>query len=220
LTWDDFSAQEEQEVCLRFRQVVGSVVLLFNNLSAEELARVLFPSVLDGGMLVQDALDSLHSIFDVPEDLSTPIQMLHLSFRDFLVNNTRCPDVRFQINQQQMHLDIFNHCLDLMRGSLLQNEYRLSRHGCLVDEVSEAKLCQHLPLRLRYVCRHWMSHAEYGRSSLSDNGPVHNFLQQCCPYWLEVMGLTRKIPEATTMMIQLERLIEVSTTTHNIENIL
>ena len=38
---------------------MGSVVLLFDKQSGEELARVLFPSVLDGGVLVQDALDSL-----------------------------------------------------------------------------------------------------------------------------------------------------------------
>jgi hypothetical protein len=84
---DDSSTQEEQEECVRFRQVVGSVVLLFDNLSARQLARALFLSVLDGGILVLDALDSLHAIFDVPEDLSTPIQMLHLSFRNFLVDS-------------------------------------------------------------------------------------------------------------------------------------
>lgn len=137
---DDFSAQEEQQVCLSFRQIVGGVFLQFDNLSAEELARVLLPSVLDDRVVVQDALASLHAIFDVPEDLSIPIQMLHLSFRDFLVDNTRCPDVRFQIDQQQMHLDLFNHCLDLIRGSLLPKKCSLSGHGCLVDEVSEATL--------------------------------------------------------------------------------
>jgi hypothetical protein len=200
-------------VTLRLRQVVGSVILLLENLSAKELARLLFPSVLAGGVLVQDALDSLHAIFDVPENLSKPIQMLHLSVRDFLVDNTRCPDVRFHIDPQQMHLDLLSNCLDLMRGSLQQNICRLSGHGCLIDEVSEATLSHYLPPGLRYACRHWITHAQYGQSSLSDNGPVHKFLLQCCPYWLEVMGLISKIPEATSMMIQLERLIEVSTIT-------
>jgi hypothetical protein len=216
---DDFTAQEAQEVIVRLRQVAGSVILLFDNLSAEELARLLFPSALAGGVLVQNTLDSLHAIFDVPEDVRKPLQMLHLSVRDFLVDVTRCPDVRFQIDQQQMHLDLFSHCLDLMRDSLQQNKCELSGQGCLVDEVSEATLSQYLPLGLRYACRHWVSHAEYGRSSLSDNGPVHGFLRQYCPYWLEIMGLTRKIPEATTMIIQLERLIEVSTIIQIIENV-
>jgi hypothetical protein len=60
-------------VTLRLRQVVGSVILLLENLSAKELTRLLFPSVLAGRVLVQDTLDSLHAIFNVPENLSKPI---------------------------------------------------------------------------------------------------------------------------------------------------
>ena len=101
---------------------MGSVILLLENLSAEDLTRLLFPSVLAGGVLVQDTLDLLHAIFDVPEDLSKPIQMLHLSVRDFLVDNTRCSNARFYINQQQLHLNLFSNYLDLMRGSLQRNK--------------------------------------------------------------------------------------------------
>jgi len=75
---DDFSDQEAQEATIRLRQVVGSVIPLLDNLSATELATLLFPSVVAGGKLVQDTLVSLHAIFDVPDDLSKPIQMLHL----------------------------------------------------------------------------------------------------------------------------------------------
>ena len=132
---DDFSAQEAQEVRLRLRQVIGSLILLIDNLSAEELARLLFLSRLDGEILVQNTLDSLHAIFDVPENLSKPIQMLHLSIRDFLIDNARCPDVRFHIDQQQMHLDLFSNRLDLMRGSLQRNKCQLFRWGSLVVEV-------------------------------------------------------------------------------------
>ena len=215
----DFSAQEAQEFNLRLRQVVGSVILLLENLSAKELARLLLPFVSDGGVLVQDTLDSLHAVFDVPEDLSKPIQILHLSFRDFLVDSARCPDIRFQINQQEVHHDLLDRCLDLMERSLQKNICQLSRQSCFVDEISEAVLNQYIPLGLRYACRHWTSHAEQGLVCLSDNSPVHHFLRQSCPYWLEVMGLLRKIPEAITIIIQLKGLIEVSEITESMENI-
>jgi hypothetical protein len=217
---DDFTDDEAQEVIMRLRQVVGSVVSLFDNLSAEELARLLFPTVPTGRVLVQQTLDSLHAILDVPDDSSKPIQMLHLSFRDFLVDPARCSDFRFQINQQQVHRDLSNQCLDLMEQSLVQNICQLPSLGMLVAEVSEAALSQYLPLGLRYACRHWIDHTEHGRVSLSDNGPVHNFLQRYGPYWLEVMSLIRKIPEAMTMMIKLDSLIEVSTITYNIKDVL
>ena len=53
-------------MCLRLQRVIGSVILLFDNLSAEKLTRLLFPSTLDGGILMQDTFNSLHAIFDVP----------------------------------------------------------------------------------------------------------------------------------------------------------
>lgn len=214
----DFSAEEEDKFTIRLRQVVGSVVLLFDNLSAEELARLLFPAVSTGRNIVQQTLNSLHAVLDVPEGPSQPLRMLHLSFRDFLVDSTRCRDIRFQINQQQVHHNLFDCCLDLMKRSLRKNICQLSGPGSFVDEVSKAALCQYLPLGLRYTCRHWISHAEQGLVSLLDNSPIHHFLRQNCPYWLEFMGLIRKIPEAISMIIHLKSLVEVSPIIESIEN--
>ena len=213
----DFSADEAEEAGMHLRQVVGSIILLFDNLSATELARLLFPSVANGGTLVQDTLDSLHAVFEVPEDLCKPVQILHLSFRDFLVDSARCPDIRFQINQQQVHHNLLSHCLDLMERSLQQNMCQLPGPGYLVDEISEASLSQYLPLGLQYACRHWTGHAEQGQVPLTDNSPVHNFLRQCWPYWLEIMGLIQKIPEAISMTNQLKSLIQVSKINESIQ---
>ncbi len=77
----DFSTEEEDKSIIYLRQVVGSVVLLFDNLCAEELARLLFPTAPTGENIVRQILDPLHAILNVPEDLSKPIQILHLSFR-------------------------------------------------------------------------------------------------------------------------------------------
>lgn len=207
---DDFSVDEAQEFTVCLSQVVGSVTLLFDNLSAVELTRLQFPIDSSGGNTVYNALYSPHSIFDVPEDLSKPIHMLHLSFRDFLVDSVRCPDVRFQINQQQVHHDLLNHCLYLIDRSLVRNICQLPGPGVLINVVFEATLNEHLPFGLRYACHYWIDHAENGRVSLSDHGPVHSLLRQHCVYWLEAMGLISKIPEAVTMMIKLESLIDVS----------
>lgn len=209
----DFSADEARKATMLLRKVMGSMVLLLDSLSTQELARLLFPTMATGAGIVQQTLGSLHSVLDVPEDSTKPIQMLHLSFRDFLVDSSRCPDVRFHISQQQVHFDLSNHCLYLMEQSLVQNVCQLSGPGMLVAEVSEAALSQYLPFGLRYACRHWIDHTEHGRVSLSDDGPVHKFLRRHCTHWLEVISLISKIPEAIAMMIKLESLIEVSTIT-------
>ena len=141
----DFSTDEAQEVTLRLRQVVGSVVLLLDNLSAEELARLLFATIPTGALIAQETLDLLYAVFDVPEDRNKPIKMQQLYFLDFLLDSARCPDARFHINQQQAHHDLSECCLGLMRRHLGQNTCQLASQGTFVREVSEATLKQYLP---------------------------------------------------------------------------
>jgi hypothetical protein len=87
---------------------VGTVVLLFENLSAEEIGRLLFDTASAGAVIVQETLDSLPAIFEIPEDLTRPIRMQHLSFRDFLVDSARCSDIRFQIKISSNYILIYS----------------------------------------------------------------------------------------------------------------
>ena len=206
----DFSVDEEQEVAARLRHVVGSVVLLFDNLSAEELERLLFRDLSTGGALVQDTLDSLHAILDMPEDRTKPVRMQHLSFRDFLVDGGRCPDRRFHINPGDGHQILATHCLDLMSNALRQNICGLPGPGTLISEVSNTTLDQCIPPALRYACRHWIDHAEFGELSLDDGSRVHLFLLEYTSYWLESLSLIGQLPEAMAIMRKLEILLEVS----------
>jgi hypothetical protein len=207
---DDFSVDEEQEATARLRHVMGSVVLLHDNLSASELELLLFPSALAGGNIVQDTLDSLHAILDVPNDPKDPIQMQHLSFRDFLVNRNRCDDDRFHVDQQEGHRVLSVHCLGLMEKFLTQNICHLPGPGTLISALLTTNFRQYLSSGLIYACRHWIDHAEHGQLSLDDDGPVYTFLQQYCPFWVEVMSLIRKIPEAMGIMRKLKGFISVS----------
>jgi hypothetical protein len=159
---DDFSADKEQEATARLRHVMGSVVLLLDNLSASELERLLFPSALTGGNGVQDTLDSLHAILDVPNDLQDPIQMQHLSFRDFLINRNRCDDDRFHVDQKEGHRVLSVYCLGLMEKFLTQNICHLPGPGTLISALSKTNLRQYLSSGLIYACRHWIDHVEHG----------------------------------------------------------
>jgi hypothetical protein len=67
------------------RQVLGSIVVLFATLSVYSLSRLLSVPQEDLDQTVED----LHSILDVPKDKIRPLRLHHPSFRDFLLNN-RC----------------------------------------------------------------------------------------------------------------------------------
>jgi hypothetical protein len=65
-----------------FQQVVGSIVILASPLSATSLDRLL--GVPEG--TVDSRTDLLHLVLSIPSRFDDPIQLLHLSFRDFLVD--------------------------------------------------------------------------------------------------------------------------------------
>ena len=82
------SNREKQRHLLEFeafRKVVGSIVVLESPLSTRSLARLLQVPQKE----VECRLDALHSVLSVPEDEDVPIRLLHLSFRDFLVDRQR-----------------------------------------------------------------------------------------------------------------------------------
>ncbi|RYN15588.1 hypothetical protein AA0115_g12965 [Alternaria tenuissima] len=75
--------EDEKEAWLQaFQEVVSSVVLLESPLSAVSLAQLLQVSQEE----IQCRLNSLHSVLSVPNSKDVPIRLLHLSFREFLVN--------------------------------------------------------------------------------------------------------------------------------------
>ena len=105
----------------RFRDTVGSIIVLFNSLSTVVLAR-LSPALSE---TISITLDPLKSVLNVPEDRNTSIQLLYSSFRDFLINKDRCLDRHFWIDQGKAHHDIAKHCLCVISKTLKRNIYRL-----------------------------------------------------------------------------------------------
>ena len=79
------SAQEKDAVLKEFQTIVGSIVVLASPLSATSLARILD---IDKGD-IDNRLDLLHSVLSVPSSSDSPIRLLHLSFRDFLLDPAR-----------------------------------------------------------------------------------------------------------------------------------
>lgn len=66
----------------RFKQVVGSIAILFESISPAALAKLLGV----GKRNIDSVLSTLRSVLDVPESKDSPIRLLHTSFRDFLLD--------------------------------------------------------------------------------------------------------------------------------------
>jgi hypothetical protein len=191
--------EDNDDVAGLFIQIVGSIVMLFDSLSAPALTKLL--AVLPDEM--NATLEPLRSVLNVPEDKTSPIQLFHLSFRDFLVDKNRCPDPQFWINEKTAHKNLFLSCLKLMSDHLRRDMCDLRLPGALATEVEKSKVEKCLPLEVQYACRYWIGHLLQGNIELCDSEEVHEFLKEHFLHWLEALSLIWKIPEGIHSVIEL-----------------
>lgn len=168
----DCNKKEKDSLSRQFRNTVGSIITLFDLLSTTVL-KLLFPALSD---TIDVTLEPLKSLLNVPEDKNTPIWLLHLSFREFLVNPERCRARDFWIDQKKSHQDLVEQCLHLMSNNLKRNICQLETPGIPRRQIDNTLLNQLLPSQLQYACQYWVSHLQKGVFSASDAMRVYVFL--------------------------------------------
>lgn len=146
----DCNEKEKEILAKRFRDTVGPILILFASLSTVTLAR-LFPALSD---TISVTLGHLKSVLKVPEDQTSAVQLLHPSFRDFLINQERCLDRHFWINERKAHHNIAEQCLCVMSNSLKRNICRLRTPGTLKSETGTSTVDQYLPYHVQYACQY------------------------------------------------------------------
>jgi hypothetical protein len=186
--------------------MLGSIVVLLSPLSRHSLSRLLCISEED----IDENLEDLHAILDIPNDQIRPLHLHHPSFRDFLLNKDRCSDPKFWINERQAHQTLADDCILLMSNSLKQDVCRQQAPGTHVTDVEGSRIEQCLPPEVRYACLYWIQHLQKSKSQLFDNCQVHQFLQVHLLHWLEALGWIEKTSEGILAIFSLEAQILVS----------
>jgi len=213
------SNEDREDLAMLFKQIVGSIIILSDTLSAASLAELLKLSSSQKEDM-QEMLKHLGSVLNVPDDETSPLQLFHLSFRDFLLNKTRCQDPlldkggctdpRLWVNEEATHSDLFARCLDLMKGHLRKDMCDLQRPGVLASELEYSKVESCLPPAVQYACRYWVAHLQGAKFGLYDGDVVHKFLQKYFLHWLEALSLMQKTSEGVLAITSLESIIIVS----------
>jgi hypothetical protein len=88
------SAVEKNEFILEFQLIVGTIITLESPLSAGALSRLLDVSQEK----VNDSLNKLHSVLNIPESSDVPIRLFHLCFRHYLINKEVTTEDKFRID--------------------------------------------------------------------------------------------------------------------------
>ncbi|RKK65198.1 hypothetical protein BFJ69_g16501 [Fusarium oxysporum] len=198
------SGSERLDIIESFRLIVGTIVTLANPLSMRALALLLDVHVSK----VTTRLSALHSVLDIPDTLDTPVRLLHLSFRDYLVGLDKRELAEFRVDERHTHQSLAKHCLRIMRGGLRKNVCGLSFPGMRRSSVDFGQLEKRMPSQLQYACMHWAYHQTSDKPELSDGKDVYGFLTTHFLHWLEAMSLLGRVKECLGALRSLVRWVE------------
>ena len=203
--YQDYTEQEREGANKALRDNLGSIVLLSSPLSTGALARLLHKPKQD----VDQTLEDLHAILDVPEDRARPLRLHHPSFRDFLLNKDRSGNSHFWVDEKQTHWALANNCIRLMSTSLKRDICGLRAPGVLATDIEIGIVEQCLPQEVQYACLYWVQHLQCSGAQLYDND-VHQFLKEHFLHWVEALSLMGKMSYGAILVRTLESMLQVS----------
>ncbi|RJE22558.1 wd40 domain protein [Aspergillus sclerotialis] len=201
----DQDGNDSEELVDEFQKIVGVIILLAIPLSVNALAQLLDMPDDD----ISNRLDSFHSVLYVPSDQALPVRILHLSFKDYLVEKSTKRDKatsRFWVDEKEKHGEIASRCLTVMRRHLKKNICNLQHYGTQRTEINTAIIEQSLPSELQYSCRYWVYHLMQSNVSSTDN--ILLFLEEHFLHWLESMSILGIISECVGMINSLQFIIQ------------
>jgi hypothetical protein len=198
---DNASEDEREDLSNLFRQIIGSIIVLYSTLSTASLMEILQVSSTE----MDGALEGLHSVLDITGDANSPIQLVHPSFRDFLLSSQRCTDPRFLISGDETHTELFSRCLQVLSSSLKRDICNLDNEGIRTEEMSRRRIQEHIPPPVQYAAQYWPVHLHSSRivNQLMDNPileDIYSFLEKHFLHWLEVLSINQAGVEAVTLI--------------------
>ncbi|KAF9778474.1 hypothetical protein BJ322DRAFT_1114303 [Thelephora terrestris] len=196
----------------KVRLVLGAVILVTNPLSPSTIAAILGFDIT----YISTLLSSMHSLLILQENVDHPVQPFHKSFPDYIIDPTRCADLRFCLQPpDDQHTALLIGCLELMNKKLERNLCKLP-DGVINTEVKDLKQTaeKHIDKALEYACRSWHKHLKDMRlaQKLKITPVLTKFLEEKFLCWLEVLSVLGATSEAVDAMERTEKWSDVPQT--------
>jgi hypothetical protein len=137
----DYEDQGKEDMYKILREVLGSIIVLLSPLSSDSLTTLLHVPKED----VDQTLEDLHAILDIPKEQSSPIHPHHPSFRDFLLDKDRCGesgDQDYGVDEKQAHKALADNCMQLMSATLKRDICGLHAPCALATDIESSRLEQ------------------------------------------------------------------------------
>ncbi|KAF5269000.1 hypothetical protein FOXYS1_92 [Fusarium oxysporum] len=160
----DDTTDSREELLKRFQEIVGTIVILADPLSAACLARLLDKNE----KRIRHMVGLLPSVLYMPSENSAPIKPLHLSFRDFLINRDKHKTDPFWVDEKETHKKLAIRCLQLLMNDdcLKKDMCDLRTPGVARSDIDRCKIDESLPSEAQYACLYWVYHLKEKALSL------------------------------------------------------
>jgi hypothetical protein len=88
----NYTPEDAEALRNMLKSLLGNIMTLFSPLSTRSLSKLVNTAQEE----VDQTLDDLHTILDIPKDQTCPLRLHHPLFRDFLLKKERCNDSNFK----------------------------------------------------------------------------------------------------------------------------
>ena len=190
------------------RGVLGSIVLLNDQLSTRDLTALL--ELKDG--TVQRTLQHLHSILVVP-GLDQPdgvIGIIHPSFPDFILDETRCTRADILVNRQLQHTLLSIQCLRTMKTLHRSVDKQVSSNHSASGDSTEGPVAATAPEHVRYACRYWSHHLREGYVTQEVINMMSEFCNTHLLHWLKTLASMGEVEKAVEALEGSRSTLQVS----------
>ncbi|RDA86853.1 hypothetical protein CP532_1389 [Ophiocordyceps camponoti-leonardi (nom. inval.)] len=179
--------ERQQKRRERFRNIVGPLIILVEPLSRSSLARLLDVSQDE----VDDEIDMLRPVLDIPSSITAPVRLLHRSFSNYLLDHKQCADMSFWIDGREAHKRVASDCLrvmDCLRRDICGTKaIRANR-----STVGQRRIDSCIPPEVQYACVYWVYHVQNAGYDADLCEEAHSFLKSHRLHWMEALGLLGK----------------------------
>lgn len=176
--------KQKKQLIQEFREIVGTIMMLESPLSVTSLSRLI--GVFERLVIIK--LDLLHSVISIPKEKTMPIRLLHLSFRDFLLDPETREKTPLWVDEKEAHQRLAGQCLSVCQ-SLRRNICGLPSDGTQRVDVDAQIVNRCLPPELQYSCRFWAQHLVRSKEPNLLMQDTVLFLQNHFLHWVEAMSL-------------------------------
>ncbi|KAK4071522.1 hypothetical protein Purlil1_13413 [Purpureocillium lilacinum] len=198
---DGKTLNQREESVRAFRIIVGGIVVLASPLSVPALAKILGISEED----IEDKLDMLHSVLSIPETAEAPVRLLHLSFRDFLVDPGQRAENPFWVDEKETHQVMAAHCLRVLE-CLQQDMCDIKAPGTFRSAIEQHRIEASIPPAVQYASVYWVYHLRNGGEHSRHCRQVMAFLERHFLHWIESLSLIGRSRESVHLVGALQLL--------------